>query len=713
MTSPTHCREKNKQYSMTLRQHIDVSSPVVECLNPVDMSTPSVSSPWSHASSGNSSHTRGNGARETIEEGHRTEKLTSYGSNTSLKKLSGAPLRDGTVEKEIGRKKWSCRRTEESPIDFTLDELCASDIYLPVFPCIPHVPNIECIATQPESIHGLADQYVKSPDLRMGAKNRKRYVKTKHNKGRSPVSKPLAEPRHAGEESQEREASTVMKTYRRFFNARKRINPTILSLFIHCGALLQNGKGFVLLLDDFGRVCDAHKNLLPPKGIVMNAVSVMRSVCTIEPSHSTPSGNDFCLTLPSFFALLKSEVRDVIHVVMRGNTLPHRPPSFCIVLAAIAPKILQEMCGTEVFQYFSNPSTIAMALKKLGCQGEVSRVLPSDFDNSVSTKVSKSPRSPNRCDMFVKTTKNRSASTPLTNRELPCSVCIDLAAGAEDQLVESFYRGVSPTSRPRRVGKNLRGSRYLETKPLDGISTSIVARVKARKLIEKLRRDAIPINRHICITRPFYPRKPKSGGVGCSYYFHDSDDSDNSICEAVLQQKRFSSQRKVYESNTSRWPSEDTHVEGPQRQHGGRSCCSTSGNNIVEHHSSLIGSKGITLLGSSGSCLSYSPSPPARTPNAKALNCRNGWAFSLDAPTAPYHRCTPRHFRRRRIEPAVPLTDAIAARFVMYTGARGRVRRGLLPGTATDASNNKVAKKKIALSKSKSLVRNSYGFPPQ
>ncbi|KPI84422.1 hypothetical protein ABL78_6529 [Leptomonas seymouri] len=66
-------------------------------------------------------------------------------------------------------------------------------------------------------------------------------------------------------------------------------------------------------------------------------------------------------------------------------------------------------------------------------------------------------------------------------------------------LVASANRKVPASATSSR--QSSAGPRYLEERPLDEITVSVVARAKARRLMDSLRRNAVPINRYECFAR--------------------------------------------------------------------------------------------------------------------------------------------------------------------------------------------------------------------
>lgn len=80
-------------------------------------------------------------------------------------------------------------------------------------------------------------------------------------------------------------------------------------------------------------------------------------------------------------------------------------------------------------------------------------------------------------------------------------------AGGDGALVASNPQGVSSgSSRPKAdttasTGRDTVRSHYLDQRPLDEITISVVARAKARRLMDTLRRHTVPINRYECFAR--------------------------------------------------------------------------------------------------------------------------------------------------------------------------------------------------------------------
>ncbi|CAG9573460.1 conserved hypothetical protein [Leishmania major strain Friedlin] len=80
-------------------------------------------------------------------------------------------------------------------------------------------------------------------------------------------------------------------------------------------------------------------------------------------------------------------------------------------------------------------------------------------------------------------------------------------AGGDGAMIASNPQGVSSgSSRPKAdttasAGSDTFKSHYLDQRPLDEISISVVARAKARRLMDTLRRHTVPINRYECFAR--------------------------------------------------------------------------------------------------------------------------------------------------------------------------------------------------------------------
>jgi hypothetical protein len=81
-------------------------------------------------------------------------------------------------------------------------------------------------------------------------------------------------------------------------------------------------------------------------------------------------------------------------------------------------------------------------------------------------------------------------SVPLTARQ---------AEGTGDQVAPSA-RG-RPLSSAAVSRQSSVSRRYLDERPLDEISASVIARAKARRLMDSLRRNTVPINRYECFAR--------------------------------------------------------------------------------------------------------------------------------------------------------------------------------------------------------------------
>ena len=86
---------------------------------------------------------------------------------------------------------------------------------------------------------------------------------------------------------------------------------------------------------------------------------------------------------------------------------------------------------------------------------------------------------------------------------------VEKRGGDGDGAAASLGNGSSPASagasasRPRSTVPH-----YLEERPLDEISASVIARAKARRLMDSLRRNTVPINRYECFARVEHEDEP-------------------------------------------------------------------------------------------------------------------------------------------------------------------------------------------------------------
>ncbi|RNF09785.1 hypothetical protein TraAM80_01919 [Trypanosoma rangeli] len=314
----------------------------------------------------------------------------------------------------------------------------------------------------------------------------------------------------------------------------------LLKLFIYCGALYREGRGLELSADDFRHMCVIRQKILPPKRILWYAISKISYWCSQNQCSNSHVMDGLFITPPQFLKLLQDELRG-IKGVSRGhvNASDTTLPAVCMVLAALAPKILQELCGGKVVDYLRHPSTVQKTLTLLVVSGEVlsnssGSCAEQDKTNGISGPFS--PRAPNDAKRSQVCSVSFSTGTPLSCNG-SCVVAEGASSGNEDLVDERKLVAVSQLEAARVTHGRRETPRYMRQRPLDEISVSVIARSKARRLIDELRRKAIPINRYECFARIEYVQKSIFNDAGLS----DEDENDDAgssdqAFEAVTRQ---------------------------------------------------------------------------------------------------------------------------------------------------------------------------------
>ncbi|CBH15038.1 hypothetical protein, conserved [Trypanosoma brucei gambiense DAL972] len=503
----------------------------------------------------------------------------------------------------------------------------------------------------------------------------------------------------------ERSRCRVRERCEQWFTGGEHLNAALISLFVACGASEQGGLGLTLFMKDFSQTCETHQPVLPPKRIVLNAISSMKSVCIIQPSTDKPGGINFCLALPDFFALLTKELRGFTSAKVQGSFPPTRePPAVCIVLAALVPEALERVFNAEVVEHFRNPLTIAYALEKLESQYEnqVSTVSDAVRDKA-SITISSLPqeRVQHRRDVGRSACVSGSPSPVGGERSYPS--ISEITFSGDKSLAEAPYTGTNSTL--SEVGRKAQPvPRYMKPRLLDEISTSIIARAKARKLMDRLRKSAIPINRHVCFARIFYSQQAKAGVVSanddCCLAFTDSDDSDS---EALVQLQPDPPQGRLRPTNILKWPLYDEYARGfsginkhrkPRRglfeeQQGQFAHLKVCSDPPISQPCSVAMSSSRTFeIPESLSCFSLSTS----LSTSSELTAND--SSPLVATMTTYQRRMSKLLDRCSSQSEFSLADLSAVRFGMYGATRRRLYSASTGGTAAGVNDKKTTRGK-------------------
>ncbi|PBJ75247.1 hypothetical protein BCY84_11464 [Trypanosoma cruzi cruzi] len=290
----------------------------------------------------------------------------------------------------------------------------------------------------------------------------------------------------------------------------------LLKLFIHCGALDRKDRGIELLPEDFRRVTYLRRNILPPKPIVWDAASKIADWC-LQNSHSTSyETDDLCMKMSNFLDLLNDEFLDLTGgKVWNDKASNSSPPTVCMVLASLAPVPLQRLFGKEVVDHLCSPSTVQNVLKALGgSRGLFStsnEPLPQNGKEFGIPPPLPPPASNNPQRPQVRLLPFSSSSACIIGMggggDEGCFTGMDGAGIKKKSPLVSYSVGSRSSSTLRGANGKNGQPRYMEPRPLDEISASIVARSKARRLIDELRKNAIPINRYECFARIDYVQR--------------------------------------------------------------------------------------------------------------------------------------------------------------------------------------------------------------
>lgn len=362
----------------------------------------------------------------------------------------------------------------------------------------------------------------------------------------------------------------------RWLTGNEEMDVALLRLFIHCGALERKGKGLVLFVRDFKRMTHLRQKKLPPKSIVLDATFRLCSSCPLETSSSSFVAEDVCLTLPVFLGLIEEELRGFTNGdVSASDATRVFPPTLCMVLASLAPDSLQQLCGANIVEYLCTPSTVTHVVKVL--KSPVS--LLADRENTARFYTGPLPLSSSGTWQHPGTRSVLSSSFSSTSRTR--SVCVldhnvENVSGGRVSGGGSILGGLDCVNRSRKMkppppppetttthayrfssfgsfsAKNTqRGEeksgppRYMEQRPLDEISASIVARSKARRAIDELRKNAIPINRYECFARIEYVQEALFDEAKLEAEEDSSDDNVGNSDETHAHRRGCFVRRKV------------------------------------------------------------------------------------------------------------------------------------------------------------------------
>ncbi|RNF14789.1 uncharacterized protein Tco025E_05884 [Trypanosoma conorhini] len=309
----------------------------------------------------------------------------------------------------------------------------------------------------------------------------------------------------------------------------------LLKLFIHCGALNHKGRGLSLFVEDFKRMCVIRQNALPPKRLFCNATSKIGDCGSKDLCFSSPGRENVFITLPQFLGLLRDELRGITGGCRgRGRAARTTPPTVSMVLAAVAPMPLQQLFGSKVVDYLRQPSTVNKALAAL--EGSIEPLSNSDGNVSREAKAPgvTTTTFTRRASMNARHPQfgsGRFSTSTLTSRNNSCVTAGGASAGSEDpddgeKPALFLHAGAARVRRGKSVTP-----RYMQQKPLDEISVSVIARSKARRLIDELRKKAIPINRYECFARIGCVQQAlfEEAGLGSE----DEDDETESVSSAA------------------------------------------------------------------------------------------------------------------------------------------------------------------------------------
>ncbi|KEG15533.1 hypothetical protein DQ04_00051280 [Trypanosoma grayi] len=467
----------------------------------------------------------------------------------------------------------------------------------------------------------------------------------------------------------------------RWITGTEEADVALVKLFIHCGALERKGRGMELFLRDFRRMTDLRRNSLPPRRIVWDAVSTLTDWCHAASASTNDSTDCQCMKLPQFLVFIEDELQGLVPRYRGGGTSRHSFPTVCMILAALAPEPLQRICGRDTVEHLRAPETVEYVMRGLEITESLNTTPPeASLKQGRGTGLPPMPPALPLASRPIIWKRQKVRRVPFSSPSTPVvrAGALDSTAtatgggggggGGSDKTYEKRGRAVSASVRSRsstgaqRERRSSDVPRYMEPKRPDEISASIIARSKARRLIDELRKNTIPINRYECFARIEYVQQAMFEDASMSE--HDGNSSEEGIDSqggTYSHRHRRHSKTKVLMPDVS-----GPLLPGMYRMGGlGRPTTRKARQETFER---LYRSRFSCLSGCSSSSVHRSPSSVAATSSVSPSNAEQGAHTSV----------SPNHVNTEATAPLMSHEDQPASVSAAVTPLYQRRMRGSL-----------------------------------
>ncbi|CCW62976.1 unnamed protein product [Phytomonas sp. EM1] len=178
--------------------------------------------------------------------------------------------------------------------------------------------------------------------------------------------------------------------------------------------------------------------------------------------------------------------------------LTRRPPTFCMLLAWMDPSSMSSIARMEGTTYLRSVGLMEAALRFLISEAQMQLAALPDAVSSPPTA-----KNPNSSNAILERPTTSPFSAPVRRGANTEGSGVNPSGSPSQQRVSvSRKRSEAPVSKGESAHshkrRDLSRKRYLNPRPPDEITASIVARAHARRLLDTLRKNTVPILRYEC-----------------------------------------------------------------------------------------------------------------------------------------------------------------------------------------------------------------------